>query len=136
MDIDITYNGALRCTAKHGPSGATIVTDAPLDNGGKGEAFSPTDLAAAAVGTCTATIMGLMTERSGLDLAGTKIHVEKEMVTAPKRRIGKLVITVTFPKGLEISDSERAKLEKTINLCPVKQSLHPDIEVVAEYIYQ
>lgn len=136
VEIDVTYNGNLHCTATHGPSNATLVTDAPTDNGGKGAAFSPTDLVATAFGTCILTIMGLFAKRSNLDLSGTKVHVTKEMATEPLRRIGKLTATVMFPKGLKVSDADRGKLEKSVNMCPVKQSLHPDIQVEAKFNYQ
>lgn len=119
----------------HGPSKTSITTDAPLDNGGKGEAFSPTDLVATAVGTCIMTIMGLFSQRSGLDLTGTHIHVVKEMATSPVRRIGETKVTITFPKGLNISEADRVKLERVVDTCPVKQSLHPDVRVQVRFVY-
>ncbi|MFH0800382.1 MAG: OsmC family protein [Pseudomonadota bacterium] len=135
VEMDVRYDGGFRCTATHGPSGITMTTDAPTDNGGKGEAFSPTDLVAAALGTCVMTIMAMMAERSGLDLTGTRIHLVKDMATAPSRRIGRVGATITFPKGLKISDADRIKLERSVESCPVKQSLHPDIKVATEFIY-
>lgn len=135
VEIDIQYQGDLRCTATHRLSGMTLTTDAPLDNGGKGEAFSPTDLVATALGTCIITIMALAAQHSGIDLAGTRVRVVKEMANAPLRRIGELKVTVTFPKTLKLSEAERAKLEKVVNQCPVKQSLHPDVKVKAEFVY-
>jgi hypothetical protein len=83
VEVDITYEGWLQRTASHGPSGNTITTDAPVDNGGRGEAFSPTDLVAAALGTCIITVMALVAQRSGSDLKGTHIHVIKEMTFGP-----------------------------------------------------
>ncbi len=135
VEIDIVYEGDLRCTATHGPSKQTLTTDAPLDNGGRGEAFSPTDLVAAGVGTCVVTIMGLVAQKSGLDITGTRIHVAKEMVAQPHRRIGTLRITVTLPPGAELSEAARAKLERAAALCPAKQSLHPDVNVVINFVY-
>jgi len=135
VEIDIVYEGDLRCTATHGPSKQTLTTDAPLDNGGRGEAFSPTDLVAAGVGTCVVTIMGLVAQKSGLDITGTRIHVAKEIVAQPHRRIGPLRITVTLPPGAELSEAARAKLERAAALCPAKQSLHPDVNVVINFVY-
>src|SRR5436190_8383122 len=113
VQIEITYQGGLRCEAMHGPSGAKLATDAPVDNQGRGESFSPTDLVATALGTCIMTIMGIVAERGGLDLAGTQVHVTKEMLAAPVRRIGKLTVTVTVrtDKATRLSAADRAKLE-------------------------
>lgn len=135
VEMDIVYEGALRCTATHGPSGNTLVTDAPVDNGGKGAAFSPTDLVGTALGACMLTIMGLLAERTGLALQGTRIHVVKEMTAVPVRRIQKLLVTVTLPSGLNLSPVDRKKLEAAAHTCPVKQSLHPDIEVTVSFVY-
>ena len=135
VDIDIAYQGNLRCQATHGPSRQSLVTDAPTDNGGKGEAFSPTDLVATGLGTCVATIMGLVAQRHGWDLATTQVRVVKEMTANPVRRIGALKITVTLPPGCDLSSADRAKLEQAAWACPVKQSLHPDILVEIQFIY-
>ena len=96
--MDITYEGNLNCTATHGPSGMCLRTDAPVDNGGKGETFSPTDLVGTALGTCIITIMGKKAERLGLDIAGTRLRVVKEMTTAPPRRIGRLEVDIDFAR--------------------------------------
>lgn len=135
VEIEIEYNGNLRSTATHKQSGTTIVTDAPLDNGGKGEKFSPTDLVATALGTCAMTIMGLVAERSNIDLRGTKINVLKEMVAKPARRVGKIIMTICFPKGLKLSDVDRARLEKAADSCPVRESLHPDVDIETKFRY-
>jgi len=135
VEIDILYEGELHCRATHVPSGKTLATDAPVDNGGKGETFSPTDLVATAFGCCIMTIMALVAKRSGVDLTGTRVHVVKEMVKEPVRRIGLLKVTVAMPKGLRLSETDRAKLERAADLCPVKQSLHPDIRVLLEFHY-
>lgn len=131
VEIDITYQGGLRCQAEHGPSGNTLITDAPLDNHGKGEAFSPTDLVATGLGACMMTIMGIVAERHGWDLVGMTTHVTKEMAAAPTRRIGKLTVTISIPaeKASLLSATDRSKLENAAHTCPVHQSLHPDIEV-------
>jgi putative redox protein len=133
VEIDIVYQGELRCQATHGPSKNTVITDAPVDNGGKGAAFSPTDLVATATGTCMLTIMGLVAQRSGLDLNGTCVHVVKEMVADPVRRIGALTVRITLPAGRDLSVEDRAKLERAALTCPVKQSLHPDLKVTVEF---
>jgi putative redox protein len=132
---DVLYKGGLHCTANHGPSGNTITTDAPVDNGGKGEAFSPTDLVAAALGTCIITVMALVAQRSGIDLTGTRIHVIKEMASVPVRRIKTLTVTITLPRGVVISNADRKKLENTAYACPVKKSLHPDVEISIDFVY-
>ena len=138
ITIDVLYEGGLHCVATHVPSGATLASDAPVDNQGRGESFSPTDLVATALGTCFLTIMGIVGERGGLDLAGTRVRVVKEMITAPVRRIGKLTVTITMPaeKAARLSASDRSKLEAAARHCPVHQSLHPEIETPVEYVYE
>ncbi len=135
VQIDILYQGALRCEATHGPSKETLSTDAPVDNGGKGAAFSPTDLVATALGTCMATIMGIVARRNQLDIEGLKVQVLKEMVAEPARRIGALNTRLVFPRGKRYSPAERAKLEAAAKTCPVKQSLHPEVKVALEFVY-
>ena len=135
VEIDITYDGDLHCEAVHGPSRQTLRTDAPVDNGGKGEAFSPTDLLATALGTCLVTVMGLVARRLGLDLTGTRVHVVKEMAAEGVRRVGRLGVTITLPAGGVLSPADRARLEHAANTCPVKQSLHPDMVVDLGFVY-
>jgi len=135
VEIDIVYEGGLHCHATHGPSRNTVTTDAPVDNGGKGAAFSPTDLVATALGSCMVTIMGLVAERNGLDLNGTRIHVVKDMVTNPVRRIGTLTVQISLPPGRSFGNGDRGKLERAAQTCPVRQSLHPDIDVKVEFVY-
>ena len=135
VEIDIIYQGGLHCTATHGPSQQTLITDAPVDNGGKGAAFSPTDLVATALGACMATIMGLVAQRNNLNIDGLKIQVAKEMVSDPVRRIGTLKTRLIFPVGATFSPADRAKLEASARACPVKQSLHPDIKLPIEFVY-
>lgn len=124
--IDITYEGELRTRAVHTPSGTELLTDAPVDNHGKGESFSPTDLAATALGACIATIMGIVAERHEVDLSGMRVTVKKDMVTEPVRRIGKLTTVIHVPA--EPDDKTRTMLERAALSCPVHASLHPDIE--------
>jgi putative redox protein len=135
VEIDITYEGGLHCAAMHGPSKQTLTTDAPVDNGGHGAAFSPTDLVATALGTCMATIMGIVAKRNNLDIAGVKIHVVKEMVAEPVRRIGSLTTRIVFPPGKTLSAADRTKLEAGAKACPVKQSLHLEVKTPIEFVY-
>ena len=125
VEIDIEYTGDLQCKAVHGPSGQILSTDAPVDNGGRGSTFSPTDLVATALGACVLTVMGIAAGRRGLDLAGSRVHVVKEMTADPVRRISRLAVSVTVPPGRVSSEDDRAVLRRTAELCPVKQSLHP-----------
>ena len=125
VPINIVYRGELRCLATHGPSAVELVTDAPKDNHGRGESFSPTDLVAAAFGTCMLTIMGIVSKRDGINLDGTRIEVEKHMTTVPPRRISRLVARFTMPVGIPVA--ARATLERAAHTCPVALSLHSDI---------
>ena len=117
----------------HGPSGATIVTDAPKDNEGEGSGFSPTDLVAAALGSCMLTIMVNVAARTGLILDGAHFTVEKHMITGPGRRIGALPIQFHLPAGL--SPESRDRLERAAKTCPVHHSIHPDISVPLTFLY-
>jgi putative redox protein len=135
VEINIIYEGGLECTAIHGPSKKPLTTDAPVDNGGKGAAFSPTDLVATALGTCMATVMGLVANRNKLNIDGLKIQVLKEMTADPVRRIGSLTTRLVFPSGKPLSTTDRAKLEAAARACPVKQSLHPDVKTPVEFVY-
>lgn len=127
VEVDIVYQGKLRCQATHGPSGATMLTDAPKDNMGEGAAFSPTDLVGTALGTCMMTIMGIVAQRENIDMTGSTVHVVKEMVTSPVRKIGKLTVQFTVPAPL--TDVQRSKLENAALTCPVHKSLHPDVQI-------
>ena len=135
VKIDIEYDGELHCTAKHAPSGMTLNTDAPTDNGGKGETFSPTDLLATALGTCIITIMALVAQKRNISLKGTRVDVLKEMSKSPPRRVSDFSVTITYPADLNLSDSDKARLEKVVDACPVKKSLHPDVNENTEFIY-
>lgn len=134
VKINLNYQGGLRCTAIHGPSGNTLTTDAPLDNNGKGEAFSPTDLLATALGSCMATVMGIVAERKGITLDGMDIEVRKHMSEDAPRRIAKLEIDLHIP--LNGDHPERKILESAARGCPVHHSLHPDIDVVLNWLWQ
>jgi len=135
VEIDVTYEGDLRCVATHGPSKQTLPTDAPLDNGGRGAAFSPTDLVATGLVTCMLTIMGLAAKRAGINMDGTRAHVRKDMTTTGLRRIAQLTVTIAVPGGKTLSAQQQQTLEKAAATCPVKQSLHPEVKVVTEFSY-
>jgi putative redox protein len=130
-EINIEYQGALRCVSTHKDSGAILLTDAPKDNHGKGEGFSPTDLVATALGTCILTTMGIVAQMIDVDIAGAKITVHKEMATTPPRRIVALPVTIDIATPLD--DAQKERLIKAAMGCPVKHSLHPDIEVKIDF---
>jgi putative redox protein len=125
--IEVRYEGELHTTATHGPSGAVLATDAPKDNEGKGETFSPTDLLATALGTCMLTVMGILARRKGWDMTGSRVSVDKHMVADPVRRIGRMELRFEMPPGLP-AESHKL-LERAAHTCPVHQSLHPDVKV-------
>jgi putative redox protein len=125
------YRGDLRVKCQH-DSGALLETDAPKDNEGKGENFSPTDLLPAALATCMLTLMGIFARKVGIDLKGATIDVEKEMALAP-RRIGRIL--VRFRSPLSLSPEIRLKLEQAALSCPVHHSLHPDIVQDIDFIW-
>jgi len=127
VEVVVEYAGGLHTQARHAPSGAEIETDAPTDNHGRGERFSPTDLVAGALGSCMLTVMGILAERHGWRLDGATARVQKEMVADPVRRIGGLAVALGFPAGLP--EEARAPLLRAAETCPVNQSLHPDIQV-------
>ena len=133
VQIDAVYEGQLRTIARHGPSGGTVTTDAPVDNEGRGEGFSPTDLVATALGTCMLTIMGITARRRELALEGAKVSVKKLMALEPERRIGRLEIVFDLPGGL--SDEDRTALQRSAMACPVHKSLSPEIEIPVVFNY-
>jgi putative redox protein len=137
VEIDAVYEGQLHCRATHGPSSVELITDAPTDNGGRGASFSPTDLVATALGTCILTTMGIVAQRNGIDIDGTRVHVTKEMVSQPVRRIGALRVMVTFPadKSAKMSAEDRKRVEAAGLHCPVHRSLHPDVQAPIEFRY-
>ena len=123
--IHCAYDGALRCTARHGPSSSLLETDAPTDNQGRGERFSPTDLVATALATCVLTIMGIVAEREGIRLEPCTATVHKTMTTTGVRRIALLEVWVTLPAGL--SEEQRRLLQRAGEGCPVKRSLEGSV---------
>jgi putative redox protein len=128
MTSTVTYDGNLRTVCQHLRSGSTIESDAPVDNNGKGERFSPSDLVATALGSCMLTIMGMRAVEMNVDLKGTRIDVEKIMKQDP-RRIGGLNLTFHFPGSLELNERQQKILQKAAETCPVAYSINPDIEL-------
>ncbi len=128
------YTGELRCEAVHGPSGSKLVTDAPADNMGRGEMFSPTDLVATALGTCIVTTMAIVATRRGIDFSSATFSVEKHMVLEPVRRIGRLPVTIRMSTA--ISEENRTVLERAAHTCPVHKSLHPDVDAPITFVYE
>jgi putative redox protein len=126
------YQGEKHCALTHEASGSHLETDAPKDNHGKGERFSPTDLVGAALGSCIVTTMAIQTEKDGLNLKGTRFEIEKIMSSNP-RRISELRIAIVLPQSLSAADRQR--LEKIAWGCPVKESLHPDLKVDLQFDY-
>ncbi|NDC64421.1 MAG: OsmC family peroxiredoxin [Planctomycetia bacterium] len=133
VSLTTTYEGGLRCRAVHGPSGTALVTDAPVDNHGRGESFSPTDLVATALGACMMTVMAIVAERHGIDLEGMRAETVKEMSAAPPRRIVGLRTRLSIP--LPADHPERKLLEQAARSCPVHASLSPEIDAAIEFIW-
>jgi putative redox protein len=133
VTFSLSYHGDLRCEARHEPSGTTLITDAPLDNQGRGESFSPTDLVATGLGVCMFTIMGIVAKRDGIALAGATARVEKHMTSTPPRRIERIVVRFALPAAIPAED--RAKLERAAHTCPVALSLHPDVVQDVAFAY-
>lgn len=131
--IDILYEGELHNLITHEQTGQTIHTDAPKDNKGKGETFSPTDLFAASLGSCITTVIGIYAARKGLDLRGMRATVEKTMSTDAPRRIIRLVVDLWIP--LDLPQEEREKIQAIAHTCPVHNSLSPELEVVIQYFF-
>jgi putative redox protein len=134
VNISIRYTGDLHCAATHGPSQSELATDAPVDNNGKGEAFSPTDLLATALGTCMATVMAIAAQRHQIELRGMTVTVTKEMSTDTPRRIARLTSEMHIP--LPEDHPQRALLEAAALSCPVHHSLHPDVEKPVKFVWE
>lgn len=130
--IKTEYLGSLRTRATHVKSGNALITDAPVDNQGKGEAFSPSDLLATALSSCMLTLMGIAAARRGISLEGTEVETTKVMAQDP-RRVGRLEITIQYPSDLELSEEDRTVLERAAKTCPVYYSIHPDIEKILTF---
>jgi uncharacterized OsmC-like protein len=133
MTSTVVYEGDLRTTCTHLRSGNHFETDAPVDNNGKGERFSPTDLMATSLATCMITVMGIKARTMGFDLNGVKVEVEKIMKAEP-RRVGGINLFFHFPEALASLDEKTKQILKhTGNTCPVQHSIHPDIEVKVDW---
>lgn len=132
--ISTQYTGDLHCLALHTPSQTTLHTDAPVDNQGKGESFSPTDLLATALGTCLLTTMAISARKHGIDIAPAACTVDKEMTTTPPRRVAKLTVHITLPA--HIPPDRRPALEAAAKACPVHHSLHPDVQTPTTFSYE
>lgn len=133
VSINIQYSGGLHCEAEHEPSGTILTTDAPVDNQGKGESFSPTDLIATGLGSCILTTMGIVATKIGADIDGARANVTKEMAKTPPRRIAALQTIVYMPEG--VAAEHRGPLEQAARHCPVHQSLHQDISAPISFIW-
>ena len=131
VEIRGQYQGNLRVSSVHGPSGTQIETDAPVDNQGKGERFSPTDLVVVSLASCMLTIMGIVAARDQIDLTNTTYRAEKHMAADSPRRIAKIIIEFHLPNGL--TSDQRKKLENAARTCPVHHSLNPDIEQLISF---
>ncbi|MDO6518881.1 OsmC family protein [Zobellia uliginosa] len=133
MTSKVTYNGDLRTTCEHLRSGDTFITDAPVDNNGLGQAFSPTDTVATGLGSCMITMMGIKAKGLEVDLKGATVDIKKHMAAGP-RRISKIEAKLVLPSN--VSDKNRKILENTALTCPVLYSLHPDIEKVITFHWE
>ncbi len=132
MTASIVYKGDLRCECTHLQSGTIIETDAPTDNRGKGERFSPTDTVCVALTTCIVTTMGIKASDMGIDLTGTAADVQKHMIADP-RRISQIDVTLRFPAALQLDEKSRIILQRVGDNCPVAKSLHPDLKLNIMY---
>ncbi len=129
--IATVYQGTLRTAATHIQSGTQILTDAPVDNQGKGEAFSPTDLLAASLGSCMLTIMGIAAKEHQINIENTDCTITKIMAAEPPRRVGEIVVELKFPETY--TDKQQKILERAALTCPVYLSLHPDIQKTVNF---
>ena len=130
--IEASYGGELHTTCRHQPSGCELATDAPVDNQGRGESFSPTDLLATALGSCMLTTMGIGARNEGWELAGTRLVIQKIMAEAP-RRVARLALE--FEMSSQLPGASRSKLEQLARSCPVAVSIHPDIDVDLRFVW-
>ena len=131
--IQSEYQGDLHCTSVHTPSQTELATDAPVDNQGKGESFSPTDLIATSLGTCMLTTMGIVARTLNVDLTGATATVEKEMSSTAPRRINRLSVAIRIPRTTSPENQQR--LENAAHTCPVKKSIHPEIETPINFVW-
>jgi putative redox protein len=133
VSFHLVYEGHLRCEAAHDASGVRIVTDAPVDNHGRGGSFSPTDLVATGLGVCMLTTIGIATQDEQITLDGSRVYVEKHMSADPPRRIARIVVRIEIAAG--IAKDQRSRIEHIARTCPVAKSIHPDISVDLQFAY-
>ena len=135
VDIYMRYEGGLHCSATHGPSSVLLATDAPRDNEGKGESFSPTDLLATSLGTCMLTTMGIAAHKHGWNIDGIELHVKKEMTRQPPRRVERLIARFDVPAAVAggLDAETKSKLEHIARTCPVALSLHQTVAVETSF---
>ncbi len=126
VEIDVVYEGELHTSCRHAPSERLLETDAPVDNQGRGESFSPTDLLATALASCALTTMGIVARREGCSIDGARTRIEKHMVADPQRRVGRLVARFEMPAA--VAAAARTKLEEAAHGCPVRLSLHDSVQ--------
>lgn len=131
--INVKYIGDLHCEVTHVPSGQMFMTDAPVDNNGKGEFISPTDLTAASIASCIATIMGIRAKAEGIALEGLEITAYKDMVSSPHRRIGTITLKIEFPR--EYDERSMTILKNVVKTCPVSRSLASEVEIKTEFLF-
>ena len=131
--IQTEYQGDLHCTSVHTPSKTELATDAPVDNQGRGVSFSPTDLIATSLGTCMLTTMGIVARTLDVDISGATAIVEKEMTSTPPRKVNRLTVAIRVPR--KTSPENQQRLENAAHTCPVKRSIHPDIETPIEFVW-
>ena len=134
VEIRIDYEGQLHCSAEHMPSGTKIATDAPVDNQGLGESFSPTDLVGTALGSCMATIIGIVAKKKEVDVTGMRVVVRKEMSADLPRRISKLEVEMHMPISEDHPDKEA--FQNGAHSCPVQHSIHPEIVVELSWFWK
>ena len=133
VEMTVEYQGELRCTATHGPSKTKLNTDAPVDNMGKGESFSPTDLLATSLITCMVTTMAIAAKKHNINVGRPTGRVVKEMTAVPTRRVARLPVEITVP--VELSEDDRHRMRNAALTCPVAKSVHPDIEVPVTFYW-
>ena len=133
VQIFVEYLGDLHCEITHGPSGQKFLTDAPLDNHGKAEYISPTDLLGTASASCIATIMGIIANNNNIDIKGLKITVNKEITNIPFRRIAKLTMDIVFPH--QLNEKEFQLMKNVVKTCPVTRSLSTELEIITNYSF-
>lgn len=133
VQVEIRYLGDLRCSATHGPSQINLTTDAPLDNQGLAESYSPTDLVATALGTCMLTIMGIVARKHVWDIRGTTVRVTKHMVSTPIRKIASIETELHIP--IELGPEEQKQLENAAHSCPVYETLKGNVEMPVRFVW-